>query len=407
MKFEDYPIDQSLKDQLAVLGFKRPTDIQYRAIKHILDGEDVMAVAQTGTGKTAAFVIPVMHKLLKYRSKKNFRVSIRCIVLVPTRELAQQITGVFEQIGAQTKIKVIGLYGGVEQDAQISQLNKGAEVLIATPGRMFDLIAQGHLDVSEVHTLVLDEADLMLDLGFNKDIHDIKKKIPAKHQTLFFTATINKKIKALAYDVVRSAIRIQLSPQHPVSKNVHHAVAFIEMDDKRFFLENMIQEYPEARFLVFARTKVRVERIVKALERANLKAEALHGGVAQNERFALLDRFRASENKVLITTDVAARGIDIPNMEYVVNYDLPDNPENYVHRCGRTGRGTALGQALSFCSQDEVVLLEAIEEYTGEEVLRYEISEGEYKAILFDAEDPNYNWQKLIQENENPDFWQD
>lgn len=407
MKFEDYPIDQLLKDQLAVLGFKRPTDIQYRAIKHILDGEDVMAVAQTGTGKTAAFVIPVLHKLLKYRSKKIFKVSIRCIVLVPTRELAQQITGVFEQIGAQTKIKVIGLYGGVEQDTQISQLNKGAEVLIATPGRMFDLIAQGHLDVSDVHTLVLDEADLMLDLGFNKDIHDIKKKIPAKHQTLFFTATINKKIKALAYDVVRSAIRIQLSPQNPVSKNVHHAVAFIEMEDKRFFLENMIEEYPEARFLVFARTKVRVERIVKALERAGLKAEALHGGVAQNERFALLDRFRASENKVLITTDVAARGIDIPNMEYVVNYDLPDNPENYVHRCGRTGRGTALGQALSFCSHDEIPLLEAIEAYTGEEVLRYEISEGEYKAILFDAIDPNYNWQKLIQENEDPNFWLD
>ncbi|MFM6946983.1 MAG: DEAD/DEAH box helicase [Flavobacteriales bacterium] len=407
MKFEDYPIDQLLKDQLAVLGFKRPTDIQYRAIKHILDGEDVMAVAQTGTGKTAAFVIPVLHKLLKNRAKKNFKVGIRCIVLVPTRELAQQITVVFEQIGAQTKIKVVGLYGGVEQEAQISQLNKGAEVLIATPGRMFDLIAQGHLDVTTVHTLVLDEADLMLDLGFNKDIHDIKKKIPAKHQTLFFTATINKKIKSLAYDVVRSAIRIQLSPQNPVSKNVHHAVAFIEMDDKRFFLENMIQEYPEARFLVFARTKVRVERIVKALERAGLKAEALHGGVAQNERFALLDRFRASENKVLITTDVAARGIDIPNMEYVINYDLPENPENYVHRCGRTGRGTALGQALSFCSQDEIVLLEAIEDYTGEEVLRYEISDGEYKAILFDAIDPNYNWQKLIQENENPDFWLD
>jgi ATP-dependent RNA helicase RhlE len=407
MKFEDYHIDQTIKDQLQVLGFKRPTDIQYRAIKHILDGEDVMAVAQTGTGKTAAFVIPVLNKLVKYHSKKNFRVNIRCIVLVPTRELAQQITTVFEQIGAQTKVKVIGLFGGVEQEAQISQLHKGAEVLIATPGRMFDLIAQGHLDVSEVHTLVLDEADLMLDLGFNKDIHDIKKKIPAKHQTLFFTATINKKIKSLAYDVVRSAIRIQLSPQNPVSKNVQHAVAFIEMDDKRFFLENMIREYPEARFLVFARTKVRVERIVKALERADLKAEALHGGVAQNERFALLDRFCASENQVLITTDVAARGIDIPNMEYVVNYDLPDNPENYVHRCGRTGRGNALGQALSFCSPDEIPLLDAIEDYTGEEVLRYEISEGEYKAILFDAEDPNHNWQKLIQENEDPDFWLD
>ena len=262
MKFEDYHIDQKIKDQLEVLGFRRPTDIQYRAIKHILDGEDVMAVAQTGTGKTAAFVIPVLHKLLKFKKQASNSIQIRCIVLVPTRELAQQITGVFEQIGAQTKVKVIGLYGGVEQEAQIRQLKVGAEVLIATPGRMFDLISQGHLDVSGVHTLVLDEADLMLDLGFNKDIQDIIKKIPAKHQTLFFTATIDKKIKSLAYDVVRSAIRIQLSPQNPVSKNVQHAVAFIEMDDKRFFLENMIGEYPEARFLVFARTKVRVERIV-------------------------------------------------------------------------------------------------------------------------------------------------
>jgi ATP-dependent RNA helicase RhlE len=407
MKFEDYHIDQKIKDQLQVLGFKRPTDIQYRAIKHILDGEDVMAVAQTGTGKTAAFVIPVLHKLLKYKKQSSNSVQIRCIVLVPTRELAQQITGVFEQIGAQTKVKVIGLYGGVEQEAQITQLQKGAEVLIATPGRMFDLIAQGHLDVSGVHTLVLDEADLMLDLGFNKDIQDIIRKIPAKHQTLFFTATIDKKIKSLAYDVVRSAIRIQLSPQNPVSKNVQHAVAFIEMDDKRFFLENMINEYPEARFLVFARTKVRVERIVKAMDRVGIHAEALHGGVAQNERFSLLERFREGKNQVLITTDVAARGIDIPNMEYVINYDLPDNPENYVHRCGRTGRGNALGQALSFCSKDELPLLEAIEDYTGEEVLRYEISEGEYKAILFDADDPNYNWQKLLDENENPDFWED
>lgn len=407
MKFEHYPIDQKIKDQLKVLGFNRPTDIQYRAINHILDGEDVMAVAQTGTGKTAAFVIPVLHRLLHGKKKLGKKQQIHCIVLVPTRELAQQITSVFEQIGAQTQIKVVGLFGGVEQDAQINELKKGAEVLIATPGRMFDLIAQGHLDVSGVQTLVLDEADLMLDLGFNKDIHDIINKIPKKHQTLFFTATINKKIKSLAYDVVRSAIRIQLSPQNPVSKNVHHAVAFIAMDDKRFFLENMIKEYEEARFLVFARTKVRVERIVKAMERVGLHAEALHGGIVQENRFAILDRFRKGENKVLITTDVASRGIDIPNMEYVINYDLPDLPENYVHRCGRTGRGSALGQALSFCSPEERKLLDAIEAYTGEEIMQYEISEGEYNAILFDADDPTYNWQKLIDENEDPEYWQD
>ncbi|MEN9700536.1 MAG: hypothetical protein RLZZ301_1734, partial [Bacteroidota bacterium] len=335
MKFKDYPLDKSIKDQLEVLGFKRPTDIQFRAIKHILDGEDVMAVAQTGTGKTAAFVIPILQKLLHYTKKDKKAIS--CLVLVPTRELAQQIARVFSEIGAQTSLKVLGLIGGVEQESQINALKKGVDILVSTPGRMFDLCAQGHADLSAVRYLVLDEADLMLDLGFNKDIQDVLKKIPKKHQTLFFTATIDKKIKSLAYDVVRNPIRIQLSPKNPVSKNVQHAVAFIELDDKRFFLENMIREYPVAKFLVFARTKVRVERVVKAMERAELHAEALHGGIVQDERFALLDRFRSGQTKVLITTDVACRGIDIPNMDYVVNYDLPENPENYVHRCGRTG----------------------------------------------------------------------
>ncbi len=405
MKFEDYPIDQKIKDQLKVLGFNRPTDIQYRAIKHILDGEDVMAVAQTGTGKTAAFVIPTLDNLLKAQKRNRLFREIQCIVLVPTRELALQIKEVFDQIGKNLELKTIVLFGGVEQNPQINALKKGAEILVSTPGRMFDLIAQGHLDVGNVKTLILDEADLMLDLGFNQDIKDIIKKIPKRKQTLFFTATINKKIKSLAYDVVRAAIRIQLSPQNPVSKNVHHAIAHIEMDDKRFFLENMIKEYPSARFLVFARTKVRVERIVKAMQRVGIHAEALHGGIAQGDRFALLERFRKNENKVLITTDVASRGIDIPNMEYVINYDLPDHPENYIHRCGRTGRGNVVGQALSFCSQNELSLLDSIEAYIGEEVAQYELTAAEYKAILFDAEDPHFNWQKLIEENEDPDYW--
>ena len=405
MKFKDYPISQSIKAQLDVMGFNRPTDIQFRAIKHILKGEDVMAVAQTGTGKTAAFVIPMLnHFLVKPRGKYA---GIRGLILVPTRELASQISKVVAEIALQTHLRVLGLYGGVEQENQIKTLKEGVDVLVTTPGRMFDLISQGFVDVSKLEIFVLDEADLMLDLGFNKDIQDLIRKIPKNRQTLFFTATISKKIKSLAYDVVRDAIRIHVSPQNPVSKNVDHAVASIEMDDKRFFLENILKEYPEKKFIVFARTKVRVERIVAAMARVTVNSEALHGGIEQNDRFAILDRFRSGENNVLITTDVACRGIDIPDMDYVVNYDLPDNPENYVHRCGRTGRGNKRGQALSFCSKDENLLLEAIELYTGEEVQRFNITADDYKEILSDTELSDYNWKKLMAENDNPDEWDD
>ena len=405
MKFKDYPISQSIKAQLEVMGFNRPTDIQFRAIKHILKGEDVMAVAQTGTGKTAAFVIPMLnHFLVKSRGKYA---GIRGLILVPTRELANQISKVVAEIALQTHLRVLGLYGGVEQENQIKTLNEGVDVLVTTPGRMFDLISQGFVDVSKLEIFVLDEADLMLDLGFNKDIQDLIRKIPKNRQTLFFTATISKKIKSLAYDVVRDAIRIHVSPQNPVSKNVDHAVASIEMDDKRFFLENILKEYPEKKFIVFARTKVRVERIVAAMARVTVNSEALHGGIEQNDRFAILDRFRSGENNVLITTDVACRGIDIPDMDYVVNYDLPDNPENYVHRCGRTGRGNKRGQALSFCSKDENLLLDAIESYTGEEVQRFNITSEDYKEILSDTELSDFNWKKLIAENENSEDWDD
>ena len=376
------------------MDFRKPTDIQFKSIKHILEGEDVMAVAQTGTGKTAAFAIPVIDRIDK-RKRKGYK-GVRCLVMVPTRELAKQIGSVFTEIGKRTSVKSYGLFGGTDQEQQIRTLKNGVDVLVTTPGRMFDLISQGHLDVSQLEVLVLDEADLMLDLGFNKDIKDVMKHIPKNRQTLFFSATISKKIKSLAYDVVRDAIRIQISPKNPVAQNIDHAVAFIQMDDKRFFLENILKEYPENMFIVFARTKVRVERIVAAMERVGVKTEALHGGIEQKDRFAILDRFRAGENRVLITTDVAARGIDIPSMDYVINYDLPDDPENYVHRCGRTGRGNRRGQALSFCSDSEKKLLEDIEEYTGEEIEHYEIDPNDYSEIMKDIEDPTYNWQRLI-----------
>ncbi len=404
MKFKDYPISSLIKHQLDLLGWSRPTDIQHRAIKHILDGEDVMAVAQTGTGKTAAFVIPVIHHLLNPKDLKNKQ--IRCLVMVPTRELAKQISDVFKQISAGTKLSTLGLFGGVEQDDQINQLQTKVDILVTTPGRMFDLVSQGFIDLSKVEILVLDEADLMLDLGFTKDIRDVLGLLPKKRQTLFFTATISKKIKSLAYDVVRDAIRIQISPKNPVAKNVTHAVAFIEMDDKRFFLENILSEFETQKFIVFVRTKVRAERVVAAMLRVEIVTEALHGGIEQDKRFAILERFRKGESRVLITTDVACRGIDIPDMDYVINYDLPDNPENYVHRCGRTGRGESNGQALSFCSPEEKILVEAIKEYTGEEILHYDITSAEYKDILIDTTDPTYNWKKLMDEfdKENNDW---
>lgn len=395
MKFDDYRISPAIKQQLKAMGLNKPTDIQFKAIDPILKGEDVLAIAQTGTGKTAAFVIPVL-EILDLKSRQKRHSGVKCLVLAPTRELAIQISKVFAEIGKELKIVSSCIHGGVEQDPQINKLNRGVDVLVATPGRMFDLVSQGHLDVSKLEILVLDEADLMLDLGFIKDITDLMKHIPKKRQTLFFSATITKKIKQLAYSVVKDAIRIQISPNNPVAKNIDHAVAFIEMDDKRFFLENVLKEYPTHKFVVFVRTKVRAERVQAAMARVDISTEFLHGGVAQEERFLVLDRFRSGENKVLVTTDVSARGIDIPNVDYVINYDLPDVPENYVHRVGRTGRGKNKGQALAFCSQEERVFLEEIEKYTGEEIEKYELSKGEYLDILAESEDLSKDWKTML-----------
>lgn len=400
MKFKDYPIHPSILQAIEELGYKRPTDIQYKVIPHILNGEDVMAVAPTGTGKTAAFAIPLLHKVNGYARKSGVQV----LVMVPTRELARQIEQVFLDLSKHLSISILSLIGGVEQESQIKKLKENTQILITTPGRMFDLIAQGYLDISTVKMWVLDEADLMLDLGFARDIVDAKRKLPRYLQTLFFTATINKKIKSLAYDVVKDAIRIQITQGNPVSKNVDHQVMMVEMDDKRHFLENILTEYPEDRFMIFVRTKVRAERVQKAMERIGISVEILHGGKEQSERFNTLERFRTGANKVLVTTDVACRGIDIPEVDYVINYDLPDNPENYVHRCGRTGRGNRRGQALSFCSTGELPMLETIEAYTGTEVDRFELNADEYAEILRDQLDPHENWIKLMKENDTENW---
>ena len=398
MKFEEYDISPEIIRSLTELGFKRPTDIQFKSIPPILKNEDVLAIAQTGTGKTAAFAIPVLHKLQDLKKNARRPDGIKCLVMAPTRELAIQITEVFEQLGKYTKVKTFSVFGGVEQAPQISRLETGFDILVATPGRMFDLVSQGHLKLHRVEILILDEADHMLDLGFIKDIQDVMKHLPRNRQTLFFSATINEKIKKLAYSLVHNAIRIQVSPKDPVAKNIDHAVAFVEMDDKRFFLERMINENPESKILVFVRTKVRAERVLKAMERAGIKCQTIHGDKEQHDRLEVMRKFKNGEVKVLVATDVSARGIDIANVDFVINYDLPEQAENYVHRVGRTGRGTQKGHAISFCSTEEKPVLAEIESFLDKPIKVMEISKTDYHATLDFSQDQNYDLKALLRE---------
>ena len=401
MKFDDYSISNELKKNIAELGFKRPTDIQFKSIPPILKGEDVLAIAQTGTGKTAAFAIPIISILQEMKHSVRYEEGVKCIVMEPTRELALQVSEVFQKMSKGTKVETLCLFGGVEQAPQIEKLVKGVDILIATPGRMFDLIYQKHLKITGVEILVLDEADHMLDLGFIKDIQDVKKFLPKFHQTLFFSATINEQIKKVAYSLVRNAIRIQLSPNDPVAKNITHSVAFVEMDDKRFFLERVIGENPESKILVFVRTKVRAERVKSAMQRVGIESETIHGDKEQQDRLSVLDKFRSGEVKILIATDVSARGIDIANVDYVVNYDLPDVPENYVHRVGRTGRGMQKGLAVSFCAAEEKPILAEIEGFMGKKIRVLELDKQEYaETIDFSKDTANFDLKALLKEAE-------
>ena len=397
MKFDDYRISPTIKENLEILGFKRPTDIQFKAIPPILKREDVLAIAQTGTGKTAAFAIPVINILHEQKISKRSDF-IKCLVMAPTRELAIQISEVFEKLSNHTKVKTFCVHGGVEQDAQISKLQAGIDILIATPGRMFDLISQGHIDLKSVEILILDEADHMLDLGFIKDIQDVIRFIPRKHQTLFFSATINDVIKKLAYSIVDNPIRIQISPKDPVAKNITHSVVFVEIDHKRFFLERIIKEHPESKILVFVRTKVRAERVLSAMQRVEIKCETIHGDKEQKQRNSVMSNFKKGNVQVLVATDVSARGIDVPSVEYVINYDLPDIPENYVHRVGRTGRGREKGIAISFCSEEEKPVLEKIEAFLTKKVNVFEMDKDHYTEIIDFRKEKVDDWKSLMKE---------
>lgn len=397
MKFSKYHIVPELKKSLDELGFKKPTDIQFKSIPQILSGQDILAIAQTGTGKTAAFAIPLISMLQEHKDRAVDQ-NVKAVVMVPTRELAIQIEEVFKELGKYTDVEVISLIGGVDIDPQVKKLEKGVDVLIATPGRITDLVHKGHLNLKKIDFLVLDEADHMLNKGFYQDIQHLLQFLPRRRQTMFFSATIDENIKDLAYALVSKPVRIQISPKDPVSKNVDHAVAYVAMDDKRFFLERVIKEHPDQKILVFVRTKVRAERVFKAMERVDIQSATLHGDKEQEQRFEVLEDFKVGKVKILIATDISARGLDVKGVEYVINYDLPDVAENYVHRVGRTGRGNNRGLAISFCSEEEKPILAEIETYLTRPIRVMQVLKTEYEETLAISDDNPNDWRALLKE---------
>lgn len=397
MKFDAFRLNKQIEDNLTAMGFKRPTDIQYKAIPPIINGDDVLAIAQTGTGKTAAFSIPAIDNLIRGRRRKDYT-GVRCLIMEPTHELAVQTGIVVEKIAKATGLSVLAIHGGVDQDPQIARLKSGVDILIATPGRLFDLIHQGYITTFGAEILILDEADHMLAMGFINDIRQIVKYLPKRRQTLFFSATIDDKIKSLAYSLVYKPVNIRISPKNMVAGNVTHSIIHVSMDDKRYYMERIFHENPNSRFIVFVRTRIRAERVLAAMKRVGIDAVNMHGDKSQKERTTALESFRQGLVRMLIATDVSARGIDLPSVDYVVNYDVPDIPENYVHRVGRTGRGMNKGFAVTMCAPEEKQLLDAIEEYVGGKINVIQMSQQDREATIDFSQDNNNDWKSLLAE---------
>lgn len=362
MTFEQLNLEKPILEALKCKEYLTPTPIQARAIPRILDGNDLIGCAQTGTGKTAAFSIPIIQKLLNSTAAKNR--PIKALVITPTRELAIQIGESFAAYGKFTKLKHAVIYGGVSQEPQVKKLRDGIDILIATPGRLLDLYTQGFLKVSNIDFFVLDEADRMLDMGFIHDIKRILKIIPTKRQTLFFSATMPAEIKKLADSMLHNPQKVEVTPVSSTVEIIEQLVYFVEKKSKKDLLVDLLNNESVESVLVFARTKHGSDKLVKHLVKAGIIAEAIHGNKSQNARQRALTNFKSKETKVLIATDIAARGIDIEQLSHVINYELPDVPETYVHRIGRTGRAGNSGVAISLVDPEEVKMLKEIEHLT-------------------------------------------
>lgn len=359
MTFKDLGIIDPILKALEGEGYEAPTLIQKKAIPILLKGKDLLGCAQTGTGKTAAFAIPIIQKIS--RQNQNGQRKITALVVAPTRELAIQVNDSFSTYGKHTGIRNTVIFGGVSQHAQVKALKKGVDILVATPGRLLDLINQGFVSLDHVRFSVLDEADHMLDMGFLPDIKRIIAKLPQKRQSLFFSATMPAAIVDLSNKILGDPFKITVKPDQPTAEKVDQAVYFVEKQDKIKLLKHLLKNNEAESAIVFSRTKHGANKIVKLLGRAGVQAAAIHGNKSQNKRQETLRDFKSGKIHVLVATDIAARGIDVDSLSMVINYDLPNVPETYVHRIGRTGRADASGVALSFCAPEERSFLKSIQ----------------------------------------------
>ena len=362
MSFKELNLIEPIERALKAEGYFKPTPIQRKAIPELLKGSDLLACAQTGTGKTAAFAIPILQGISKEDKKQ--KKEIKALIVAPTRELAIQISDSFKAYGKHLGLKTLVIYGGVNQNPQTKDLAKGVDILVATPGRLLDLINQKYISLKNIKYFVLDEADLMLDMGMLKDVKKIITYIPKLRQTMFFSATMPTEIGKLANSILNNPIRIDITPVSSTVDIIEQSVYLVDKVNKTKLLIHILRDKKINSSLVFSRTKHGANKIVASLEKAGFKAEAIHGNKSQNARQLALDNFKKRKTQILVATDIAARGIDIEELSYVINFDLPEVPETYVHRIGRTGRAGFAGKSISFCDFQEKPLLKAIEKLT-------------------------------------------
>jgi len=360
MLFQELNLIEPILKALKQEGYTQPTPIQEQAIPLILQGRDVLGCAQTGTGKTAAFAIPILQLLYQQKQQHKEQKTIKSLILTPTRELAIQIEESFNAYGRNTGLKHLVVFGGVSQNPQTEALKRGVDILVATPGRLLDLMNQRFVNLQHVQILVLDEADRMLDMGFVNDVKKVIAKLPQKRQTLFFSATMPKEIQGLADSILNKPEKIEVTPVSSTAETIEQAVFMVEKSDKKDLLLHVLKDKSIQTALVFTRTKHGADKVVKDLLRANITAEAIHGNKSQNARQRALSNFKARTTRILVATDIAARGIDVDELTHVINFELPNIPETYVHRIGRTGRAGASGIALSFCDAEEQDFLKDI-----------------------------------------------
>lgn len=372
MKFDDLALEAPILKALEKQGYTQPTPIQEKAIPILLKGQDLLGVAQTGTGKTAAFGIPILNHLCKDKTTGKGQPKVKALVVTPTRELAIQIAENFTAYSEFTNLKSTVIFGGVKQAQQVKNLHNGVDILIATPGRLLDLMGQGYITFKDLKYVVLDEADQMLDMGF---IHDVKKiiaQLPQKRQSLFFSATMPKSIVELSRKMLGEFERVTIKPEQATAEKVEQGIYFVSKGNKTKLLVHLLEQRKGESVLVFSRTKHGANKIVKKLEQSGIKSAAIHGNKSQNMRQKALSDFKMGKLNVLVATDIAARGIDIDELSLVINFDLPNVAETYVHRIGRTGRANASGIALSFCMAEERPYLRDIEKLIKQKVPRLE-----------------------------------